>query len=266
MAKLEQGILGPFRGKVGTVVGYTWRGLPCVRAYRREINYPNTERQQAERDWFVSMVRFASRAQSALKLGLRERAAEAPMTECNYFVMSNKRCFALRDGVVEVDYAGLRIAQGAAAGVLFAAPRFELGEVVSVDFEKNSGLSRASSEDSVYLFAYAPALGEGLLSAPARRRSKVVRMSLPQHWSGTEVHLYGFVVDREGRASRSAYIGHGIVSQPGGQEPVVSIATEQPGSLAVANALAPEAHQPSPPSPGGSILHGLPLRGADPGG
>ena len=62
MAKLEQGILGPFRGKVGTVVGYLWRGKQVVRAYRREINYPNTERQQAERDWFVGMVRFAATA------------------------------------------------------------------------------------------------------------------------------------------------------------------------------------------------------------
>ena len=39
-------------------------------------------------------------------------------------------------------------------------------------------------------------------------------MRLPQHWSGTEVHLYGFVVDRNGRASNSAYIGSGYVNQP----------------------------------------------------
>ncbi|MDY6372467.1 MAG: DUF6266 family protein, partial [Bacteroidales bacterium] len=75
MAKLEQGILGPFRGKVGTVVGYLWRGKHVVRAYRREINYPNTEMQQAEREWFVGMVRFAATARQALLLGLREKAA-----------------------------------------------------------------------------------------------------------------------------------------------------------------------------------------------
>ncbi len=93
MAKLEQGILGPFRGKVGTVVGYTWRGMACVRAYRKEINYPNTEQQQAEREWFVSMVRFAARARQALLLGLRERAARDQMTEGNAFVKMNKHCF-----------------------------------------------------------------------------------------------------------------------------------------------------------------------------
>ena len=76
MAKLEQGILGPFRGKVGTVVGYLWRGRQVVRAYRREINYPNTASQQAEREWFVGMVRFASTARQALLLGLREKAEQ----------------------------------------------------------------------------------------------------------------------------------------------------------------------------------------------
>ena len=93
MAKLEQGILGPFRGKVGTVVGYLWRGKHVVRAYRREINYPNTEHQQAEREWFVGMVRFAATARQALLLGLRERAARDQMTEGNAFVKMNKHCF-----------------------------------------------------------------------------------------------------------------------------------------------------------------------------
>ena len=240
MAKLEQGILGAFSGKVGTVVGYTWRGRACVRAYRKDVAYPNTPMQQAERDWFVSMVRFASKARQALKLGLREQADRHQMTEGNYFVMSNKRCFARThapvaarggdtpsnlegeiDGrlvqgspSVQVDYDHIVISQGAAAPVRFLAPRFEEDEVISVDFEKNSQFSRASSEDSVYLFAYAPGIGEGYLSAPALRRSKVVKMRLPQHWAGAEVHLYGFVVDREGRASNSAYIGSGYVSLP----------------------------------------------------
>ena len=93
MAKLHQGILGAFSGKVGTVVGYLWRGRQVVRAYRKEINYPNTESQQAEREWFVSMVRFAATARPALLLGLRERAARDQMTEGNAFVKMNKHCF-----------------------------------------------------------------------------------------------------------------------------------------------------------------------------
>ena len=214
MAKLHQGILGAFSGKVGTVVGYTWRGVPCMRAYRREVAYPNTASQQAERDWFVSMVRFASQAKWAVRLGLRERAMEHRMTEGNYFVMRNKRCFSLTEGAVAVDYGGLVLAEGPAAPVTFGTARFEEGEVLSVGYEKNGLSLQASSEDRVYVYAYAPALGEGLLSAPSLRRSKELRMRLPQHWAGVEVQLYGFVVDREGRASHSSYIGAGRVYAP----------------------------------------------------
>ena len=46
MGKIYQGVLGGFSGKLGMVVGYTWRGRPCIRVYRHAINYPNTELQQ----------------------------------------------------------------------------------------------------------------------------------------------------------------------------------------------------------------------------
>ena len=331
MAKLEQGILGPFRGKVGTVVGYTWRGMACVRAYRKEINYPNTEQQQAEREWFVSMVRFASRARQALLLGLRERAARDQMTEGNAFVKMNKHCFGrthapvaacggatpsnlegefkclqsnsspslegeqkslqpnsspklgevpegrrsvLQDGgeygskatrprpsgtpsslegelkcrdaacrvrnapaniparnaaadaadrnaaadaadrgaiadaarCVPTEYERIRISEGSAAPVLFREANISDDGILRVDFEKNTQLYRASPDDRVYVYAYCPAQEEGFLAAPTTRKTKHLRAALPDHWRGLDLKLWGFVVDRDGRASNSAYI------------------------------------------------------------
>ena len=278
MAKLHQGILGAFSGKVGTVVGYLWRGRQVVRAYRKEINYPNTESQQAEREWFVSMVRFAATARQALLLGLRERAARDQMTEGNAFVKMNKHCFgrthapvaacggatpsslegelkckdaacrvrkapanipdrkapagisdrkaaadnpvrgaaadsadhgATADAArcVPTDYERIRISEGAAAPVRFAAAEISDHGVLRVDFEKNSGMSRAKGSDRVYIYIYNTATREGLLSAPAERRSGRLQMQLPDGWTEGNVRLWGFVMDGEGRASNSAYIG-----------------------------------------------------------
>lgn len=212
MAIVPNGITGPFIGRVGTVVGYMWKGRNCMRSYVAHIHYPNTAEQQLERNWFVNMVRFASSARQALKLGLREKAAAAGMTEGNFFVMMNKAFFVRSDGQVNVDYSRLKIASGSAADVYFHPARFEENEVVTVDFEKNSMSLRASGDDSVYLYIYAPGLGEGCLSAPAPRRSKKVSVSLPQWWAGQEVHVYGFVVDKEGRPSLSTYVGVGRVN------------------------------------------------------
>ena len=277
MAKLEQGILGPFRGKVGTVVGYLWRGKHVVRAYRREINYPNTEHQQAEREWFVGMVRFAATARQALLLGLRERAAREQMTEGNAFVKMNKHCFGrthapvaacggttpsnlegvlkCRDAACRVrnapagipdrkaaagipdrgaaagipergaiadtpdrgavadaarcvptEYERIRISEGSAAPVRFTAAEISDRGVLRIDFEKNSGMTRAKGSDRVYVYAYNSDTREGLLSHPAERRHGRLQMQLPDGWNAQNTKLWGFTIDSEGRASGSAFV------------------------------------------------------------
>ena len=211
MAIITQGIGGPLIGRVGPVVGYMWKRRACLRTLPQHFNYPNTESQRRQRDWFVGMVRFASCAKEALRLGLRLPADEAGMTEGNYFIQCNKKHFRREGDAVVIDYAQLRLAEGHAADVYFREPRFEAGEVVSVEFEKNGLSARASGDDRVYLYAYSPDHACGLLSAPAERRSKHLSISLPVEWAGSVIHLYGFVVDRSGRASNSTYIGEGCV-------------------------------------------------------
>ena len=48
MVKLEMGILGPFLGKVGTVVGYVWKGRAVVRGYRRAVRYPTVSHEHPD--------------------------------------------------------------------------------------------------------------------------------------------------------------------------------------------------------------------------
>ena len=212
MGKIYQGIEGPFSGKVGPVVGYMWKHRACIRSYRYHVNYPNTADQQQQRNWFVGMVRFASQATEALRLGLAHQAEAARMTEGNYFILKNKQHFH-RDGEeVQVDYSKLQIACGTATDVYFHKPRFEENETVVIDFEKNTLSLKASSDDKIYVYIYATGSAQGILAAPVARRDKQIRIALPQQWSGQEVHLYGFVIDRDGRASNSTYIGVGRVN------------------------------------------------------
>lgn len=211
MAKLYQGIDGPFSGKVGPVVGYIWKRTPCMRAYPAHVNYPNTPSQQQERDWFISMVRFASQARTALLLGFNQKALANGMTEGNYFVTKNKDHFHRTDEGVEIDYEQLSLAEGPAADVLFHTPVFRDHQTVSVDFDRNTLFSRASGDDMVYLYLYSVDLARGYFAAPVTRRTKNISLQLPSEWSGTLIHIYGFVVDRDGRSSNSTYIGAGMV-------------------------------------------------------
>ena len=52
MGKIKQGILGGFKGKVGTVIGASWNGIAYMRGLPQSIKNPKTPAQQAQRDFF----------------------------------------------------------------------------------------------------------------------------------------------------------------------------------------------------------------------
>ena len=195
MAKSNDLFSGGFSGRMGNVIGYMWR-----------------EMQLQQRELFRQTTRFASRAQRVLRLGLMMPSLDAHVTEYNYFMRINKRCFSLVDGNLQVDCENLVLSEGPVAPVAFYAPRMLDEVTISIDFEKNPLHRRVSSDDNVYLAAYCPDMGGFDLSAPVARRHNQLVMSLHREWAGKEVHLWGFVRDSKGRTSMSQYIGCGILS------------------------------------------------------
>ncbi|WP_207423876.1 DUF6266 family protein [Desertivirga brevis] len=58
MAKLPNGVLGNFYGKVGNIVGYTHKGQQCIRQASRKTTKAPTEAQLAQRARFSLVGRF----------------------------------------------------------------------------------------------------------------------------------------------------------------------------------------------------------------
>ena len=52
MGKIKQGILGGFKGKVGTVIGSSWNGITYMRGLPQSQKDPKTAAQIAQRDFF----------------------------------------------------------------------------------------------------------------------------------------------------------------------------------------------------------------------
>lgn len=210
MAKQMEGINGGFCGRVGTVVGYRWRGKWCMRAYRRQVNDPNSERQQGQRNRFVGMVRFAAQLREVLHAGMGVCTWRSHMTEGNYFVKLNKGCFGFEAGVLTIDYGQLRVSDGEVAAVGFGegvCRRSETGWNIAVDFDRNPLHQTVADGDRVFLAAICSERSEAVISVPAYRRQQLVEIALPQAWQGGSVHLYGFVQAHDGEASVSSYLG-----------------------------------------------------------
>ena len=214
MGKTDFGFMAGFSGRLGNLIGYRWRGRMCVRTMPSHYRDARTPEQMQQRALFKAVVRFAARARQVLKKGMNAVSLDAQMTESNYFMRVNKRCFALAAGTqdeLQVDYENLLLADGPVAPVAFYEPQMLDETTLSVDFEKNPLHRAVKWEDLVYLVAYCPELGDFDISAPVYRRSNRLTMSLNPYWVGREVHLWGFVVDGNGRASQSQYLGGGIL-------------------------------------------------------
>ena len=230
MAKQRFGINDGYRGTVGTVIGYMWRGQWCLRARPRFVHNPRTAKQRAARGLFALVSKMASRMCPVLRKGLRAEALKLHRTECNHFMSLNAECFTLTDGQLAVDYERLAVAEGPVAPVGWTAgvssasaatmpagsrrskrEEADEGVCITIPFERNPLHLLTNNDDEVYLYAWCPEAGEGLLSAPAYRRSRQVEIALPERWEGMEVHLYGFVTDYAGRASNSTYLGCGTM-------------------------------------------------------
>ena len=52
MGKIKQGILGGFKGKVGTVIGSSWNGISYMRGQAQSVRNPKTPAQMIQRDFF----------------------------------------------------------------------------------------------------------------------------------------------------------------------------------------------------------------------
>lgn len=74
MGTIKQGILGGFNGKVGTVVGSSWKGEAYMRGLAQHVKNPKTEKQLEQRNKMDIAQKFMKQALQFINLGLKDVA------------------------------------------------------------------------------------------------------------------------------------------------------------------------------------------------
>ncbi len=216
MATINRGILDGFFGKVGTVVGSFWKGIPVMRAYVRRIRDRKATPQQLVRVRFATLAQLASSFMAAINIGLRSIASKSKKTESNIFIDKNWDAVqASNVDSVNVSYSDLVVAHGSLTGVQFGAPQFDTPQTVEVSYETNEECAKTTLDDLVYIFVYCPDAKCGVLSAATKRSDKNISTLVPTYWNGMKVHVWGFTagggIDNLGAMSNSTYIGSGNI-------------------------------------------------------
>ena len=200
--------LGGFRGKLGPAVGYLWNGKWCLRSRPASVSNPRTPRQQECRSAFRQQVQLAAAMRDALMQGLLAQARQAGMTPYNLFMAANQDCFSMAGGVLQVDYARLRLSLGGAVPVEVTRVEWTADNVLRVRYDGHPRTPHAAHRDLVRVYLYDPESATGYLTAPAYRGDRRLAAALPDALAGRRVHLYALVQsEATGEWAGSVYIG-----------------------------------------------------------
>ena len=102
MGKINQGILGGFNGKVGSVIGASWKGISYMRGIAQSIKNPKTEAQVMQRDYFAQLAQMSSQLSNEQLASLFPNTAKG-LTRRNLLQKQLDACAVTADGVKCVD-------------------------------------------------------------------------------------------------------------------------------------------------------------------
>ena len=120
MGKIKQGILGGFKGKVGTVIGASWNGIAYMRGLPQSIKNPKTAAQQAQRAFFAEVQDLVGQL-TYEQLRFLFPNPEKEMSRRNAMVKQLAALPVVEEGTKHVDLANL--------GTIGNAPTADLPDV-----------------------------------------------------------------------------------------------------------------------------------------
>ena len=88
MGKFHNGVLGTMTGKVGGVVGRTWKGINTVASYQPNVSNPRTNAQVGQRNKLTALTQLASQLNTGFIKPLWDRDAKK-MSGFNAFIQAN---------------------------------------------------------------------------------------------------------------------------------------------------------------------------------
>jgi|SRR5690554_6653164 len=208
MAIHKEGIMGSFSGKVGPLVGASWRGIPVVRSAPKKSNKPPTSSQLLCRERFRVVEAFLNPMSEFLKTNF-SIPVEGKTPRNVASTWNNPYAIDETGDKIGINYSKVLLSQGILREMeqpqLLIAP---LGSV-KLNWKDNSHQAMAWADDILFAVLYAPDVKEYLYFSEAGLRSDTTALlQLPETLWEQELHCWaGFKNDDLGAISNSVYAG-----------------------------------------------------------
>ena len=189
MATFRQGILGGFSGKVGTVVGSTWKSINYMRALAVNVHNPNTVKQQCQRGKFKVVLQFCKTITPFLRVGFQEH-------EYRQSAVNAASSYLLRYAAegcgseAALNFDKVRVSQGSLTAAENASAEVTAGKV-TFSWTDNSDTGDAQATDTAMALAYNKDRQEAVYRmAIATRADGTAELTLPTNWDGEALAIY----------------------------------------------------------------------------
>ncbi len=212
MGTIKQGILGGFSGKVGTVVGGTWKGIHYMRSLPSSVRNPRTPGQVRQRTKFSITIEFLKPLTPFLRIGFKTYADKK--TAFNAAMSYNvNNAVKGEHANLELDFPKILVSRGSLLPAENAAA-IASGGNLNFTWNDNSGVGNASAKDLAMPLIFNSDKGESVFSTEAGERSAgSATMNIPDSWMGDTVEIYlGFISEDGTMVANSAYLGQQTIA------------------------------------------------------
>jgi hypothetical protein len=208
MARITKGILGGFSGKVGMVVGASWRGQDIIRSTPKPSSRQATGKQMLQQLKFKLVIGFlkplagiqsryfgsASGSKSRLNLAVSYTISEAVQVTAD---------------IPKLTYSKVLVTKGNLAGFQNITAVPQKGNIIRLSWQDNSAQGNASATDKADVICYNEYLGRfEIFESVAARTGLTSDVTLPDYYSGEQLHVWAYFHNaEETSASNSAYLG-----------------------------------------------------------
>ena len=211
MATIEKGILGGFSGKVGTIIGGTWKGIDYMRSKANKRTFIPSQKQLEQQMKFALMMRFLQPMSKLLEISFHDFAIRKTGINCA-FKYNFKEAIIGDFPDYAIDYAKALVSRGNLPNVLGPTVVSGAGSILTWSWTDNNS-STADPNDEAILLAYCPTMKQAIFTTGGGKRSELTGELNLLTFSGQAVETYIGFLSADGRnAATSIFTGEVTVS------------------------------------------------------
>jgi hypothetical protein len=212
MGKINQGVYGGVSGKLGNLIGASWKGINYLRIKPASVANPRTLPQLTQRAKFLVTLKFLQPLGDFLKIGFKNYAVKmSPFNSAMSLTIQNAITGAYPD--FEIDYQSALLSRGSLTEAANAVVASTIAGQVLIGWDDNSGDGDAQASDKALLVVYNPVKGHAVQSTLGSTRAEGNQIvNVPANYSADTVQTWIAFLSAAGQVSNSVYVGSVVVA------------------------------------------------------